>query len=123
MQNLIIGSDRQFQIWKYNVGHSQLLLRSVKSPDHPSRIDVLFKGVSQFHLPTVLNGLFLAEAADIKPPELLSLRESAAREKQLKVFSVRGVDFVGYVSALVVFTHEDEGEYYDPSLFPSLKGL
>jgi hypothetical protein len=123
MPNLIIGSDRQFQVWKYTVGHSQLLLRSVKSSDHPTRIDVLFKGVSQFHLPTVLNGLVIAEGAESDISELFTLRESEARKKELKLFPVRGVDFVGYVSALVVFTHEDEGEYYDPSFFPSLKGL
>lgn len=123
MPNLIIGSDRQFQLWKYTVGHSQLLLRSVKSSDHPTRIDVLFKGVSQFHLPTVLNSLFITEGAEIELPGFFTLRESAAQKKELKVFPVRGTDFVGYVSALAVFTHEDEAEYHDPSFFPSLKGL
>ncbi len=123
MQNLIIGSDRQFQIWKYTVGHRQLLLRSVKSADSPTRVDVLFKGVSQFQLPTVLKGLFVAEGAGDEVGELFSLRRSEAEKKDLKTFAVRGTDFKGYVVALLVFTREDQGEYYDPGPFPSLKGL
>ena len=122
MPNLIIGSDRQFQLWKYTVGHKQLLLRSVKSSAYPTRIDVLFKGVSQFHLPTVLNGLFITEAAEIEIPGIFTLQESAALKKEIKVFPVKGRDFVGYVSALAVFTHEDEAAYHSPSFFPSLEG-
>jgi hypothetical protein len=117
MQNIIIGSDRQFQIWKYIVGHRQLLLRSVKSAEHPTRIDVLFKGVSQFHLPTVLNGLFIANGSRGRGVKLFTLRESVAYAKKLKLFTVKGVDFEGYVTALAVFNHEDQGEYSDPSFF------
>jgi hypothetical protein len=120
VQTLIFGSDRQFQIWKYIVGHRQLLVRSVKSADNPTRIDVLFKGVSQFHLPTILRGLFIAEGTETEIRESFLLQQSAAEKKGLKVFTVRGVDFVGYVTALIVATHEDEGEYYDPSFFRSL---
>ena len=121
MQNLIIGSDRQFQIWRYTVGHRQLLLRSVKSPENPTRINVLFKGVCQFHLPTVIRGLFIAEETESNVRELFTLRQSEAEKNNLKVFTVRGMDFIGYVVALAVFSREDSGEYYDPSPFPSLK--
>jgi hypothetical protein len=56
MLTKILDSDRKFQVWKYTVGHSQLLLRSTKSPDCSTRIDVLFKGVSEFHLPASFVG-------------------------------------------------------------------
>jgi hypothetical protein len=45
------------------------------------------------------------------------LRESPSLDKDVKVFTVRGVDFLGYVAALIVVSHEDEGEYDDPSFF------
>jgi len=64
MPTQIINSEREFQIWKYTVGHSQLLLRSTKAPNLPTRIDVLFKGVSEFHLPTALSGLSVQEASE-----------------------------------------------------------
>lgn len=117
MQNLIIGSDRKFQIWKYTVGHRQLLLRSTKSPDFPTRIDVFFKGVVQFHLPTLFTGLFIAEGSEDEIGKLCTLRESPSFKEDVRIFTVKGVDFLGYVAALVVATHEDEGEYHEPSFF------
>jgi hypothetical protein len=38
--------ERRFQMWAYSVSHSLLLLRSVKTAVHSSRIDLLFTGVS-----------------------------------------------------------------------------
>jgi len=42
---MLINFERNFQIWKYTVGHGQLLLRSTKDPKCPTRIDVFFKNV------------------------------------------------------------------------------
>jgi len=117
MSITILSSDRMFQIWKYTIGHSQLLIRSTKSPEFPSRIDVLFKGVEQFHLPATFEGLFITEASEAEIERLCTLRESVSFHKNLKVFAVTGRDYVGYVAALAVFSHEDQGEYYDPSFF------
>jgi hypothetical protein len=99
MPTEIINSERMFQIWKYTVGHSQLLLRSTKSPTSPTRIDVLFKGVTQFHLPTSFAGLSLAEGTDAEVRQLCILRESPRFGKDVKVFTVKGSDFLGYVAA------------------------
>jgi|SRR5947209_3708 hypothetical protein len=113
----IIKSDRRFQIWNYTVGHLSLLLRSTKSADSGTRIDVLFKGVKAFHLPTSFTGLSIAEASEEDARKLCSLRQSLSFGKDVKVFKVQGIDFVGYVAALIVFCHEDEGEYNDPGFF------
>ena len=116
MSTQIIDSDRTFQLWKYTVGHGQLLLRSTKGPNVPTRIDVLFKGVSEFHLPTLLSGLSIREASDDQIRDLCSLRESPSFNHG-KVYRVKGTDFIGYVAALSCYCHEDEGEYYAPSFF------
>ena len=50
-------SNRQFQIWSYKVSHAQLLLRSTKSKNDPTRIDLLFKNVAIINMPTLLNGV------------------------------------------------------------------
>lgn len=114
---MLISSDREFQVWKYTVGHRQLLLRSTKSPQHPTRVDVFFKGVSEFHLPTSLTGLFITEVSESEVQDLCMLSVQTSPETGSKVFKVEGKHFVGYVAALALASHEDEGEYYDPSFF------
>ena len=117
MSTEIIKSDRRFQLWNYTVSHCSLLLRSTKSDGFRTRIDVLFKGVCEFHLPTSFTGLSIAEASEADAQKLCSLRQSLSLGKDRKVFKVQGVDFVGYVAALIAVYHEDAGEYNDPSFF------
>ena len=117
MSTKVLNSDRKFQVWRYTVGHSQLLLRSTKSANCSTRIDVLFKGVSEFHLPASFVGLSITDASDSEVRILCTLRKSPSFEKDVKVFKLQGEDFLGYVAASAVFCHEDEGEYYDPSFF------
>jgi hypothetical protein len=112
-----IHPERRFQIWKYTVGHSQLLLRSTKSAECPTRIDVFFKGVKEFHLPSSFTGLSMTEASKADAGKLCNLRQSLSFSKDVKVFKIQGSDFVGYVAALIALCHEDEGEYDDPSFF------
>jgi hypothetical protein len=117
MPSPIISSHRRFRIWSYKVGHLQLLLRATKTDDFPTRIDVLFKGVKEFHLPTAFDGLSISEASDEETLKLRDLRKSPTLYNREKVFTVQGTDFVGYVVALIAVPHEDEGEYSDPSFF------
>lgn len=121
MSTKIINSKRYFQLWSYTVSHSELLFRSTKSAEFPTRIDVLFKGVKEFHLPTTSNGLLITEASDVDARKLCNLRKSQSPGGGVKVFMVQGKDFVGYVAALVVLCHEDDGEYNGPSFFSPKK--
>jgi hypothetical protein len=90
-------SDRQFQVWRYEVGHAQLLLRSVKDDDHASRIDVLFKGVKVIDMPTKVDGLRVERDGD--------------------QYALSGVGWSGRVIAEACWQAEDAGEYYHPSAF------
>lgn len=114
MNNLIVNSERKFQIWKYTVGHHQLLLRSPKSPESPTRIDILFKGVALVHLRTSLVGISIAEISKAQAEDLVG---ELSALKDIKVFTAKSTGFVGYVVALSAACHEDEGEYNDPSFF------
>src|SRR5215831_5289943 len=111
MPSEIINSERQFQIWKYTVGHSELLLRSPKSDRFPTRIDVFFKGVKEFHLPTIFTGLSITEASEAEIRQLCTLRKLVSVGKDAKIFKVQGSDFLGYITALIAVCHEDEGDY------------
>jgi len=117
MSTRIINSGRFFQLWSYTVSHGELLFRSTKSPEFTTRIDVFFKGVSEFHLPTTSHGLSNTEASDSEIQKVCSLRKSLSLNHGSKLFMVQGSDFVGHVTALRVACHEDDGEYDEPSFF------
>jgi hypothetical protein len=117
MYREIANYDRRFQVWKYTVGHSQLLLRSTKSPDHATRVDVLFKGVAEFRLPTSFDGLSIREIPKDDRQETANLHLLTSLSPDTRVFVIQGNDFSGYVAALAALHHEDEGEYYAPSFF------
>jgi hypothetical protein len=113
-----LSYERDFQIWLYTVSHGQLLLRSNRSAERGTRVDILFKGVDAIQLPTVLQGLTMAktprpEALEISKKLGIRLRDSA------DVFVLRGAHYVGFVIAGAAFVHEDEGQHYDPSYFAS----
>ena len=54
--------NRHFQIWEYKVGHQQLLIRSPKSQDHATNLDLIFVGVDYLALPDSMNGISIVPA-------------------------------------------------------------
>jgi len=108
--------QRHFQVWSFTVSHGQLLLRSTKAADQSTRIDVLFKNVLTIHLPTSFDGLSIFEASESEKTEI-KFQIGAKGITDRKIFIVRGSNFQGYVIAGAVASHEDEGEYNDPSFF------
>jgi hypothetical protein len=109
-------SDRHFQLWIYSVSHSQLLLRSNRSSEEATRIDVLFKDVAAIELPTSFDGLSIAMASGDETSEL-RIQLGTRPILDQKTFIVRGRGFVGYVVASVLFWHQDEGHHFDESYF------
>jgi hypothetical protein len=90
-------SDRHFQVWLYQVGHAQLLVRSVKRRDDERRIDVLSKNVTRIDLPTSFDGLRI--------------------QRRDEVFEMECDRWRGRVTAGACFQADDDGEYFDPSPF------
>lgn len=64
----LFASDRRFKLWRYGVGHSQLLLRSLPTGDQPC-LDILFEGVRWIELPMSFESLVISRAG--APDELL----------------------------------------------------
>jgi hypothetical protein len=48
--------DRVFQLWTYTVSMGRLLLRSTKSDQFVTRLDVAFQNVQAIQLPDVVAG-------------------------------------------------------------------
>ena len=111
-----VSFERPFQVWFYTVGHSQLLLRSNRSGERGTRVDILFKGVKAIQLPTVLLGLRM-----VKTPRPEALQTSRKFGIHLlddeHVFMLKGANYVGFIIGLVAFAHEDEGHHNDPTYF------
>ncbi len=112
----LVSFERRFQVWGYRLDHSRMLLRSGKSHNEATRVDVLFEGVTRFKLPTFFQGLTISEMSWREAPSLgaqLGLRATAAT----KLFAIRGTNFSGYIAASAVAWHEDSGDHFSPSYF------
>lgn len=55
-------SDRHFEVWNFHVSTCRLLLRSVPTVRHATRIDVCFAGVSALALQPSYDGLHVRKA-------------------------------------------------------------
>ncbi len=56
------SSDRRFRLWEYNVSHDQLLIRSPRSSELDTNIDLVFWNVHYFAIPTWFDGIVLDHA-------------------------------------------------------------
>ena len=108
-------SPRMFQVWSYTVSHGQLLFRSTKSDDSPTRIDILFKNVDAMNVARRFDGLSIRDATAEE-------RLSAARGSDVelddpnqRLWIVESLGFRGHVAAGVVLVHEADAEYDEPS--------
>lgn len=112
------SSQRVFQVWRYSVSHGQLLLRSTKTAEFPTRVEVLFKSVAFMALPSLLDGLLVSECASADLPACL---KAISVERPWYKLSSNGNP--SYVAAEVFFVSEDELEYFDPSPLMDDSGL
>ncbi|MEV0675998.1 hypothetical protein AB0I60_05685 [Actinosynnema sp. NPDC050436] len=54
---VLFTAQRSFSLWKYGVGHSQLLIRSVPSGSQEFCMDIKFEGVAAVKLAAKYNGV------------------------------------------------------------------
>ena len=77
-------SKRHFQLWEYKVSHGSLLIRSPKTQELETNVDLICVGVEYFEMPRHLRE-FAMKAASVQ--EIARL--SDILNKQLKSSSVR----------------------------------
>jgi hypothetical protein len=65
-EQLVFTADRNFRLWRYGVGHSQLLLRSLPTDDERC-LDVHFEAVTWLSLPTSFDRLTISARPDLPP--------------------------------------------------------
>ncbi len=89
----LFSSDRRFKLWRYGVGHSQLLLRSLPTEDQPC-LDILFEGVLWIELPTNFDSLVISKAIDHE-----SVRRKAGLNGEPRLLSLMlaGSNVIGFL--------------------------
>jgi len=113
----LYDSTRAFRVARWNVGHSWLLLRSDKSEEHPSTVDVSFKPASAVCLPHTMHGLQIAQVES--GDALLSARHLLGRPltKWEHLFTVDSDAEHGWVVCGAVAAREDDGSSDHPPTF------
>lgn len=68
---VMFKSDRTFRVWRYGVGHSQLLLRAVPDSVDTACLDLRFEGVSAMQLVQHYKSIELRSASMAEAEEIL----------------------------------------------------
>ena len=104
--------ERVFEVWRYTVGHGQMLLRSTKPDVAGTRVDVGFTDVVYIQLPTLVHitSIRVAEAFEV-PAFLRDVPHTAERT----VYLIESGQSRFFVAAGFAEWHEDEREYHEPS--------
>jgi len=116
----LFSSERRFQLWSYVVSHRQLLLRSTKSADFPTRIEILFTDTSLMLIETRFEGLSIQELGFDTPDLPIDVSQIPPGHK---LFRLRTSGGFGYIAATGCTATEDEREYYDGSALISSEHL
>lgn len=104
-------TSRTFQTWEFSVSHGQLLIRSPKSSDCPTNIDLIFAGVKYMDLPRILRGVEVDEpnAADAS-----IIRERLDKQGTSdRIFVIKSNNRRYYVVAAALQIAENEFDIFD----------
>lgn len=113
MGAMSIAFQREFRIWAATVGHGQLLLRSVKSETHGTRVDVAFFAVSAVAIPETINNLVVEETTPDHVPESVRPIVLSGLPAFGKIYRISGDGFTGFIAAGDFGWREDDGEFDD----------
>ncbi len=115
MKNVsLFESSRSFVIYSYDASWRVLLLRSRKTKETPTRLDILFQDVKAMEIRTWFEGLTIEE---VDATFLEGFRSNPAQmmEHGHRVYALRGVGWHGFILGGIVSFKEDDGDYYAPS--------
>lgn len=76
-ESMHIPETRRFQFWEYHVSHGMALIRSPRTEETLSNIDIILAGVEYLALPRHLGGLQVQEAlpSEVERVEMILARE------------------------------------------------
>jgi len=105
-------NNRTFQIWKYHVSHSMLLVRSPQNKEHKTNIDIIFHGVRFINLPNIFYGMSISPISPEIDKDLLVMIENMQYNPN-EVLVFRGDKQKFYVIASGFSVEENEDSIFD----------
>jgi hypothetical protein len=111
---ILFESERSFVIFSYSMSHGLLLLRSRKTPQTLTRIDILFKDVRVMEIRAWFDGIKIEEV-EISQLQKQSSRPGDLTEIGNKAYQLSGLGWEGFILWGIVTFCEDEGELSAPS--------
>ena len=105
----LFESERDFEVISYSASHGLLLLRSKRTMDQSTRVDILFQDVRAMEMRLWSKGIKIEQ---VDPSYVLNQRSvpQAMIEPGNIVYSLSGSDWSGYLLAGIVRTIEEEEE-------------
>ena len=114
-QSQMFRSARHFTLFSYRGERGELLIRSRKSSEFPTRLDVLITDVSALEIRCWSDGLTIEET------DIQNIRGKGSRPQEIaegrRAFSVTGTEWSGFNVGGAVYTHEDDRHWTDPSVW------
>ncbi|WP_329300212.1 hypothetical protein OG410_18605 [Streptomyces sp. NBC_00659] len=80
---VMFKSDRTFRVWRYGIGHSQLLLRAVPDSVDTVCLDLLFEDVSAMQLVQHYKSIELCFASKTETEEILGFSGITPSSREL----------------------------------------
>lgn len=107
-------SDRKFSVFSYGISHGPLLIRSGKTDQHQSRIDILVNDVRAVDIRSWFEGIEISEVAQDYLRDFPS-NPIEMMEIGLRAYKLAGRGWKGFVVGGSLSIHEDEAEFMAPS--------
>jgi hypothetical protein len=103
-------SDRRFSVFSYGISHGPLLLRSGKTNEHPTRIDVLILDVRAMEIRSWFEGF---EITKVDQDYLRNFRSNPIEMMQpgLGVYALSGKDWQGFILGGNLSAQQDEADF------------
>jgi hypothetical protein len=119
---LPVRYERRFTMHLYWTSHGLLLLRSGKSKENLTRVDILFRDVTWMTLPTWFDGLeIVLSSAEALPFRLPTTIQREIHSRRVYRLTTDGVDHF-IVASKRISIAEDDGHYFEDSLLiPDLR--
>ncbi len=109
-------SERKFGLFSYGVSHGPLLLRSGKTEEHGTRLEVLITDVRVMEIRVWFTGIHIQEVELARLANRLS-RPAGMFEAGLKAYLLSSSEWEGFVLGGSLHTAEDDGSFFDLSAF------
>lgn len=103
--------DRDFQLWRYDVSHGRLLLRSARKTATQDNVDIVFSGIEYVRAPRHLRGLSIEAAMPLEAGEARAALGRDVPLENLYVLAAEGRRHLVVAAGVRVMRHA--GDIFD----------